>query len=112
MRTEVRRQAGRRPGHHDAVHPVAARAQAPAQSGGAELQSAVERVGEFVDGVGIARFGFRDQSHEFRGRRRVGVLGQPGARSVEQRHASVMMAIEAEAPIRSAPACSTFSASR
>ena len=112
VRNEIRRESRGRAGHHNAVHSVATRAQAAAQSGGAELQSAVERVGEFVDGIGIARFCARDQSLEFRGRRRVGVLGQPGARSVDQCHASVMMAIEDEAPIRSAPACSTFSASR
>ena len=45
---EVRRQAGGRAGHDDAVHPVGAGAERAAQAGGAELQRPGEPVGELV----------------------------------------------------------------
>ena len=47
---EVRRQPGRGAEHHDPVHPVRPRAERTAQPGGAELERAVEPVGQ----VGVA----------------------------------------------------------
>ena len=89
VRHEIRRQPGRRARHHDPIHPVAAWAESATKSRRAELKRAVERVGKFINGRGVPRFGAIDQCRQFRGRHRIRILGQPGARGVEQCHGSV-----------------------
>ena len=79
---EVRRQAGRRAEHHDAVHPVGAGAEGAAESGGAELQRAGEAVGQVV--VGGTALDRRDDRLELSPRRVVGVVLGPGAGPGEQ----------------------------
>ena len=79
---QVRREAGGGAQHHDPVHPVGPGAQGAPQTGGAELQRAVEPVRE-VGGVG-ARLDPGDDLLELGAGLLVGVLGGPGAGAVEQ----------------------------
>jgi hypothetical protein len=97
VRQQVRRQAGRRAGDHDPVHPHRAGAQRAAQPGGAELEGAGEPVGQ-LDGRGAAGIGVggRDQLLELGAGAVVRVLGGPGAGAVQQLGHRANLAIAGE----------------
>ncbi len=82
---QVRGQPGRGPHHHDPVHPVRPGAEGAAKPGGAELQGAVEPVGE-VRHVSLVRGVLQpgDELLELGAGPVVGVLGGPVAGATEQ----------------------------
>src|SRR5699024_7507005 len=66
------------------VHPVGARAERTAQPGGAELEAAGERVGEFVAGGVVPGLHRGHQPLDLSAALRVGVPVRPGLRGVDQ----------------------------